>query len=301
MAPVEAGAKAPAKDAAKDVVAGQPRSANAPKAPAVAPAEPTDAKATLGSWPVWGLFVGAAMVVAGMGTWQEDQAAEQTFAIILGPGSRVVLALLAGVLLLAPRVRRDVAAGFLFGTTAAAAMGTMMAMGFPLYKSGLESVRPGWWLAFFGQGLIAVTGLVALAVSAWRSPLPRGAIAWRDPVTYAVLVVAVAAALLLANYADEITVEPAGYWAAMFYLWALVTAAVGLVAVAARPSQAGRLVLLSWAVTIVGVALSEWVLLTYGSSESFGMPLLVTAAILLAVMSPFLGRRVDPESDHSTG
>jgi hypothetical protein len=231
------------------------------------------------------------MILAGTTNWADNQDPQLTFSILLGPGVRALLAAVAGILLLAPRMSREAAAGFLIGTSAAAVMGVLMAVGTSLYAGGVEYLNIGWALALAGHIVIAVTGLLAIGISAWRSPLPRGPVAWRDPVTYAVLLAAAACAILLISYAGQVTASPQGYWAAMFYLWALVTVTVAFVGLTARPSQAGRLVLLSWATAILGLALSEWVLLTLNGSESMGMPWLVTSAIVLAVAGAFIGRR----------
>lgn len=263
--------------------------------PVESPAAPERA---LGSWPVWGLFLGAVMVLAGAGSWEDSQSAYVTFEILLGPGLRALLAVVAGILLLAPRVRTGVAAGFLTGTAAAAGIGALTTMGKPIEKGGLESLLGGWWLAFVGQSLIAATGLVAAAVVAWRAPLPRGPIAWRDPGTYAVLATGGLTTILYLGYAGYVGSADGsgyGYYAATYYVWGLITPAIVLLSLAARPSAAGRLMALAWSVAVVGFALSEWLVLTNRSAESMGMPWLVVTGLLLAVAGGFIGRRAAPQ------
>jgi hypothetical protein len=247
---------------------------------------------------VWGLFLGAVMVLAGAGSWEDSQSAYVTFEILLGPGLRALLAVVAGILLLAPRVRTGVAAGFLTGTAAAAGIGALTTMGKPIEKGGLESLLGGWWLAFVGQSLIAATGLVAAAVVAWRAPLPRGPIAWRDPGTYAVLATGGLTTILYLGYAGYVGSADGsgyGYYAATYYVWGLITPAIVLLSLAARPSAAGRLMALAWSVAVVGFALSEWLVLTSRSAESMGMPWLVVTGLLLAVAGGFIGRRAAPQ------
>lgn len=263
--------------------------------PVESPAAPERA---LGSWPLWGLFLGALMVLAGAGSWEDGQSAYVTFEILLGPGVRALIAVVAGILLLAPRVRTGVAAGFLTGSTAAAGIGALTTMGKPIEKGGLDSLLGGWWLAFVGQSLIAATGLLAVAVIAWRAPLPRGPIAWRDPATYAVLAAGGLTTILYVSYAGivgSVDISGYGYYAGTYYLWGLITVPIVLWSLAARPRAAGRLMVLAWSIAVVGFALSEWMVLTAREVESMGMPWLVVTGLLLAVAGGFIGRRAAPQ------
>jgi hypothetical protein len=260
--------------------------------------ESSEEERRLGRWPAWGLFIGAGMVLAGTTWWFAEQDATVTFEILLGPGVRALLAVVAAALVLAPRVRADVAIGFLTGCVAAAGMGVLTSIGVAV-ESRIENrdIVVGWVLAFVGQSLITITGLAVVAVTAWRSPLPRGPIAWRDGATYAVLATAAVTAVVLANYAGyvgSVDIPIAGYWAAILYLWGLLTVALTLLALSARPSAAGRMMLLAWAIAVLGLVLSEWVLLTAEGGDASGMPWLVTTTALLAIGGGFIGRRAAP-------
>ena len=258
-----------------------------------------EAERRLGRWPAWGLFIGALMVLAGTTSWFAEQETMKTFEILLGPGVRALLAVVAAALVLAPRVRADVAIGFLTGCVAAAGLGVLMSIGVAV-ESRIENwdILIGWGLGLVGQSLITITGLAVVALTAWRSPLPRGPIAWRDGATYAVLTAAAGTALVFANYAGyvgSLGITIAGYWAAILYLWALLTVALALVALAARPSAAGRMMLLAWAVAVLGFVLSEWVLLSEEGGDTTGMPWVVTTTALLAIAAGFIGRRTETQ------
>ena len=256
------------------------------------------AERRLGRWPAWGLFIGALMVLAGLTSWWEGQGPTDTFVIALGPGVRALVAVVAGALVLAPRVRALVALGFLTGCTAAAGIGVLYSVGVAVgIRTDGNVIGMGWWLGFLGQLLVGLTGFAVVAVTAWRSPLPRGAIAWRDPATYAVLATAAATTLLFAGYAGYVAsldITISGYWAALLYLWGLLTVALALLALAARPSAAGRMVLLAWVIAVFGFILADWVLLTYEGGDASRMPWLVMTTLLLAVSAGFVGRRAQP-------
>jgi hypothetical protein len=242
------------------------------------------------------------MVLAGTLSWGDSQSTQDTFEIVLGTDVRALLAVAAGILFVAPRVPWEAAAGFLTGTTAAAGIGALTTMGVPIQEGGTSSLLAGWWLAFLGQALVAATGLLAIAMTAWRAALPRGPIAWRDPATWVVLATGLGTTLLLFNYAAFVgsaDVSGSGYYAAMYYIWGLITVAIVLLSLVARPSAAGRLMALAWAVAVVGWALAEWVYLSDHQTEPKSTPGIIVAGMLLAVAAGFIGRRGASEPGQS--
>jgi hypothetical protein len=251
----------------------------------------------LGRWPAWTLFAGGFLVIVGMPWWFVDQTIDDANWIVLGPGSRALLAVSAGILVLAPRVRAEVAIGYLSGCAAGAALGTLSSVGFGII-GGLNNMQPGWLAAVLGQSLIVLTGLVVISTTAWQSPLPRGPIQWRDPSTYGVLVAGGVTVLLLLSFGGFVAeVRESGFWAGMAVVWAGLTVALIFVALAARPSTAGRLMIFGWVVALLGYALSDWVYWTvHNDSQTWaGMAWLVLSSIALAISGGFIGPRSTSE------
>lgn len=240
----------------------------------------------------WVTAVGGLVTTAGIFLpWVDGQTDSETFQIILGPGLRGLLGVAAGITLLAPRARREVALGLLFAVTAVTGIGILVTSGVALDVGG-DAVRAGWGLAFLGQLIVTVCGVVTIASAAWSSPLPKGPLVWRDPAALAVMAMGLLVAVLLASYAAHLgTLEDSGYGSAVTWIAALATGAVTVVSLIARPPAAGRVMLLATAVGTASFALAEWVFRTTKSSESREMPWLVVASLGLAVAALFLGRR----------
>ena len=257
-----------------------------------AEAEPGSAR--LGRWAAWALFLAGLLVIVRMTSWYPDQYNWTVYALILGPGVRGMLAISAGILILAPRVRPEVALGYLTAVTVAGGLGALSAVAAGV-DFGVDRMEVWWALALVGQTLIAVTGVLVISIAAWRSPLPRESIAWRDPATVAVLVAGGATVLLLVLLAGVVSSMDSSS-EAITYMWAGATVGLVFVALGARPSAAGRVMLLAWAVAVAGFALSSWVYMTNNSREWAGMTWLVLSSIALAVAGGFIGRRREQDS-----
>jgi hypothetical protein len=236
--------------------------------------------------------VGGLITTAGVFLpWADGQTDQETFTIILGPGLRAHLGIAGGITLLAPRATREVALGLLLAVTVVTGVYALATAGAALRLGG-NAVRAGWGLAFLGELVVTVCGVVTISSAAWSAPLPKGPVVWRDPASLAVMAMGLLSAVLLASYAIHVgTLEDSGYGSAITWIAVLATVALTLASLIARPAAAGRVMLLATAVGVSGFALSEWVALTSASSESREMPWLVIASLGLAVAALFLGRR----------
>jgi phosphatidylserine synthase len=113
-----------------------------------------------------------------------------------------------------------------------------------------------------------------------------------------VLVAGGVTVLLLLSFGGFVAeVRESGFWAGMAVVWAGLTVALIFVALAARPSTAGRLMIFGWVVALLGYALSDWVYWTvHNDSQTWGgMAWLVLSSIALAISGGFIGPRSTSE------
>jgi hypothetical protein len=220
----------------------------------------------------------------------------QTFAddapgLVLTMVTPGLLAVAAGITMFAPRVRTEVALGFLLAV-AAVAGATLLGFAGELAALSTDAQDVGASLAMLGLVVIAACGVVAVVVAAWRNPVPFGPVAWRDPGSIAAVVLGAITTILIARFASYLgSIGDTGYQAGVAYVWAVLTMIATFGAVVVRPVAVGRVLLATWAIGTLGYSLSQWVALTTSSEQSQGLPFLVVAGLALAVAAVLIGRR----------
>lgn len=202
-----------------------------------------------------------------------------------------LLALTAGAVMFAPRVRTEVSLGLLLGVSGTAAASLLNFLGLLAGQSS-DAAEVGAWLALIGLVVLASCGPGAVAVAAWRHAVPLSRVDWRDPGSLAALVLGMVTAALFVSYAVHLgSLSDAGYQAGVAYVWALITIVAAIGAVMVRPAAVGRVMLAGWGLGTISYSLSQWVFLTDHSEGSRGMPFLVVAGLALAAAALFIGRR----------
>jgi hypothetical protein len=161
-----------------------------------------------------------------------------------------------------------------------------------LAEQSSDAAGTGTWFALIGLLVAASCGPAAVAVAAWRHPVPLSRVDWRDPGSLAALGLGLVTAAVFISYAVHLaSLSNAGYEAGVAYVWASLTVIAAIGAVMVRPAAVGRVLLAAWGLGTLSYSLSEWVYLTDHSPESLGMPFLVAAGLALAAAALLIGRR----------
>ncbi|WP_323095485.1 caspase, EACC1-associated type [Intrasporangium sp. YIM S08009] len=219
-----------------------------------------------------------------------DSAANPEDDIVVEVVCFLVLAVAAGVALLARRSSPAIGVALVFPTTTLGVLHTLGAIG--LLRDGTTSAPgPGWWLSFLGAVCMVVVAVGTLLSSQLRSSVHRDEVRWTDPATIAVIVATAVGVLVLLDFAIFLQDSSAPtYWVAWFWMWAGAAAALTTIGLPIGPVTAERAWLAASGVVVLDRSLSSSLFASNHGNDPRYLTLGIVAATVVVVAALLVGR-----------
>lgn len=177
------------------------------------------------------------------------------------------------------------------GVIGAACVSTVVAFDMvnTLDRIGFSELGPGFWAGFVAPLVLLAAGVLAVAAARHESDAGFAALHVSDWTSWAVLVLAVAAVLILIPAAIDTYSSYPG-WGLQGIWLAVLAVAVPLMALLIRPVLLGRWLLMGWAFACATLVLATWMSWERYDGSSHGMWFVMLTLAAIACLAPLIHR-----------